>query len=180
MKRLNFVRFIVFSAALTLLSQVAQLARADHEGPERIVEGKYAIYLSIIPEGSDYLNLRFFFNDAKTGKRVSDIIPTVSISDEGGAAILSNQSLGVKNGVAELKYAFPHSGLFNVYLSFGVGGEPEKVYSPELWSIWVPGADGVGAQGKYPVGLSEISGFALAALALVLVIWSFISNRNRK
>ncbi|OGY59578.1 MAG: hypothetical protein A3B23_01335 [Candidatus Colwellbacteria bacterium RIFCSPLOWO2_01_FULL_48_10] len=166
-------------AVLCFLLINGGIAYADHQGPERIVEGKYGIVLSIIPGDTvNSLSLRFFINDARTGKRVSDITAAVSIDDQDGVLVLTGQSVEVKDGAAELKYIFPMSGLFDVSLEFKKNGE-DRTYRPEAWSVWVPGKDGVSIGSSYPIGFSELASMGLGVFAIALIIWSFITNRKK-
>ena len=169
----------IFAASLLLLIN-AVVVYADHEGPERIVEGKYTVILTIIPIGDDSLNLRFFFRDTQTGRAVSDIVSTVFINDESGAVIASGKSMDVRDGAGELQYIFPKSGFFEIFLEFRKIGEPNKIYKPSQWHVWVPGKEGASRGASYPLGLSELAGFGLLGFAIVIVAWSYISNRKAR
>ena len=171
-------KVLILTIAILLLNSVS-IAFADHEGPERIVDGKYTIILSIIPKDNNALDLRFYFNDSETGKIVSDLMPTISINDDKGSTVLSGQQITLKDGVASFLYTFPSSGLFSVMLNFYKGGVADKVYRPEAWSVWVPGKEGTSGAG-YPIGLSEILSFGLAGTAVALVIWSLMANKKSK
>ena len=171
------ITLITLSIFLFMFGNV-MISSADHQGPERVVDGEYTIVLSILPGNDKSLLLKFFFTDTHTGARVSDIMSNLSIRDKDGVVILNNEPMDIENGVANLIYTFPESGLFELLLEFKKVGEDEKIYRPERWSVWVPGEDGTDFGSSYPVGLSEISSIALAGVALILIIRSFIKNRK--
>lgn len=168
---------ILFAAAATTTAVYA--VGADHQGPERIVEGKYAVTLSIVPEVDGSLTFKFFFNDAETGQKVSDVSPIVSISAQSGEKVIDRKPLAVENGVAGFNYAFSASGLYDISMEFYQNSDPQKIYTPEQWSVWLPGKSGAPIGSSYQIGLSEIAGFSLAGLAVVLVTWSFVRNRQK-
>lgn len=170
---------ILMAAALWVLFGFGGISHADHQGPERIVEGKYTVILSILPEENNSLKLRFFFNDSQNGRPVSDITATLSIADEKGVAVLAGRPVEVKNGVGEVTYIFPAIGLFEIALEFKKNGEAH-IYRPEPWSIWAPGESGAGIGASYPLGLSEVASIALAIFAVVLIAWSFMANRKNR
>jgi len=154
-------------------------AFADHEGPERIVEGKYVVILTLVPEGKA-MRLKFFFRDALGGKSLTQqIFLGLKIADEKNTKILiEEKNIEVKNGVGEFVYQFSRDGLYNVFMEFEKADEPGYIYRSAPWSIWAPGAE-AGKGRSYPIGASELAGFGLAAL-LALIVFINLWGRKRK
>lgn len=78
---LSFLRLSGPIFLLTLLfCSTPSPALADHEGPERVVDGKYVILLSMLPEGESMKMI--FFRDMRTGKPLSiPVTGSVTILD---------------------------------------------------------------------------------------------------
>ncbi len=182
MRKLNIsiLVLIVFLSTIFLFSPYVVLA--DHEGPERIVEDKYVVSLSIIPaegrSGSE-MNLRFFFKDTRTGKNLEiPIEADVTAEEADTGAIVFEKHIEVLNGVGSVIYQFPKSEIYTVELSFEKSDEPGKIYGPLHWDVWVPGL--VQGDNNYPLGGSEIAGFSILTLFLGVLAFNFWQLKQRK
>jgi hypothetical protein len=147
---------------------------ANHAGPERVVENKYVVVMSLFPEGEE-MKLGFIFRDFYTGKNILTPLKfKFSLKEETQATpFFESPELAARNGVGEFSYQFPQEGIYIVSLLFKDKESTETVYRPEPWSIWVPGRTS-SLRGRYPIGWSEAAGFLLLAgvlLAIILSIW---------
>lgn len=171
------IKFALFFIFFVILFFSSLLVYADHLGPEKLVEGKYVVILSLIEEGNA-MKLKFFFKDVQTGKQLEIPINfNIKVIDEQKNIIFENQSLHTDKGISEIIYQFPKNGLYKVFLEFEKADEPGKIYKVDAWSIWVPG------QKKgffYPVGMSELAGLALLFLALAVFIANYWWLRKKK
>lgn len=151
-----------------LFSNFFPFARADHEGPERVVDGKYVVVLSLFPE-EEGMKLQFFFRDQRTGKQLSlPVNGTVSFLEAESKTKIGDGTFRAETGKGGVTYTFPKDGLYVVTLSFTVGAS-EEAYMAESWQVWVPGKE----SGAVPApGLSEWLGYGIAGAAVLLVIGS--------
>lgn len=168
----------IFLFALAALFGFGSETTADHLTPERMVENKYTVVLLMIPEG-EQVRLRFLFRDIQTGKNItSPIRIRLSIADESSLKILlANKEVETSNGIIDFPYKFPSGGLYKVELVFKKTNE-EKIYQPDAWTLWVPGATKNFFQ-RYPIGLAEIGGFLLFFTAASIVVFSVCYKRAK-
>lgn len=153
-------------------------ALADHEEPERIVEGKHSVVLSLVPEGKA-MRLKFFFRDVLSGRSPAGPISLdLKITDEKNIlTMFEEKNIKAKNGVGEFTYQFPSDGLYNVFMEFEKADEPGHIYRPAPWLIWVPGLETGGGR-SYPIGVSELAGFGLVALLALIILINFWRRRR--
>lgn len=158
------------------------IALADHDGPERIVDGKYLVSLSIIPvEGRarSEMNMRFFFKDTLTGRALEmPIVMDVTAREADTGVIIFEKNVEASGGVGSIVYQFPKSEIYIVQMNFQKSDEPGKVYGPLTWEVWVPGL--VQGDNNYPLGGSEIAGFSILAIFLIILTGNFFQLRQRR
>ncbi len=157
----------------------SELALADHIGPEKIVDGKYVVILSLVPEenATGTMRLRFLFRDMQTGKPLlAPVSYNAKIIDDKQQIVFENHSMKAVNGLGEFTYQFPKNGLYKVFLEFEKADEPDKTYKVDSWPIWVPGQK---REFFYPLGMSELAGFALLILALVIVFVNYLLIKRK-
>lgn len=175
---------IVIAAIISvLLFGMQDAAVADHQGPERVADGKYVVLLSLIPQenretGEQEMKVRFLFRDTQTGKHLTvPLAASVTISDaESRAPVLERQMLS-DYGMMELVTDFPRDGLYSIALAFEIEDGSRAAYRPEPWDVWVPGRE---RRSGPPFGLSEWLGLAMVGGLMVLIALSLLRHRKRK
>lgn len=172
-KRVKFLFIFPVLWGLLMFFANTRFVSADHLTPERVVEEKYTIILSVVPEG-EMVKLRFIFRDTYTGKNFT--IPVtfrVTVRKEGDAApILVSEVKKAEDGIGELSYQFPSLGLYEISLAFEKGDELGKIYKGDSWPVWAPGSTPKDSSERYPIGLSELASFILLFLAILAVLAS--------
>lgn len=170
------MRILFVLLAFVVLFGFVGRAQADHLTPERVVENTYTVILLMIPEG-EQMRLRVLFRDVQSGKNI--VVPItyrLSISREASPEnILEKKEGETLNGIIEFPYVFPGGGLYEVSLEFEKADEQGKVYRPDTWTLWVPGATQNFFQ-RYPIGFTEIAGFSALFASLGVVgfsVWWF-------
>lgn len=152
-------------------------AHADHEGPERVIDGKYVVILSLFPE-EEGMKLRFSIRDMMTGKAVTvPVTGTVSLQEAESETKIGEERFTTENGRGEVVHVFPRDGLYEIALSFETSDTPGKIYESVSWQLWMPGVE----SGGVPLpGLSEWLGFSLLGCALLVLLINILQRRKRK
>ena len=134
----GFVWSIGLVVLLVLASVPGVAGRAQaHGGPEKVVEGRFVVTVALAPDG-DLTRLRFFFRDFQTGRGLTvPMSVRVRIAEDETLTPLHETKAAAVGGRADVLYQFPQDGFYEVVLEFSLDGEPERVYRPEDWRIWV-------------------------------------------
>lgn len=133
---------LVWSIGLVVLLGLASVPGAAgralaHGGPEKVVEGRFVVTVALAPDG-EFTRLRFFFRDFQTGRGLT--VPMsirVRIAEDETLTPVHDTEAAAVGGRADVLYHFPHDGFYEVVLEFSLDGDPERVYRPEDWRIWV-------------------------------------------
>lgn len=168
------IRFVGIALCGLFVLATPAVGLADHSSPDRVIDDKYHISLILSREHDD-MQLRFFFHEFTTGKDIEGPLKYRYALSAGGAAtpFFTSPTLSVSNGIGESMYHFPNGGMYETTLEFWFADQPDMIYRPHEWSLWVPGTY-LRVLDRYPLGYSEISGFlgVLAAAVVVLgTIW---------
>lgn len=179
MRKIN-ISILAISLILFTISLFSSYVLADHEGPEKIVGGKYRVTQTLVPQEDGSQLIKFFFKDAATDRFLENtIFMDVSIREADKADVIFMQSeIRVDRGIGGIIYKFPRNGLYTVSMEFRFVGEPGKVYEPEDWYLWAPGEGEEGAV-NYPIGPSEIAGFSLLFIFLGVLAMNLWNRRKR-
>jgi hypothetical protein len=170
----RFVRSTSLLVLLGLASVPGVAGRAQaHGGPEKVIEGRFVVTVALAPDG-DLTRLRFFFRDFQTGRGLTvPMSVRVRIAEDETLRPLHDTQAAATGGRADVLYQFPHDGFYEVLLEFSLDGEPERVYRPEDWRIWVgPPQD---LDGRTWAWVTVTS-----ALLTVVVVAALKSQRNER
>lgn len=176
-KKLFLVAIILaFSWGASFFS--APFARADHAIPERLINDTYVV--TLLPSfEEEEAKLTFFFREIQSGKDIAVPISfRVFIEMKDGSSIFASETLTAEQGVGIARFPFPGQGIYTITIEFEKADEPGVIYRPaDPWSLWVPGE---GVVDQYPIGYSEIAGFALLAIAIIAIIINILWRRHHQ
>lgn len=161
-----------------VMMTLAPIMYADHEGPERVIPGKYVVVLSVQPQ-EEAVKFIFFFRDIHTGKSMT--VPITGsidvISADSQEPIATDTPIVTHDGQADVSLTLPKDGLYDITLRFYTDYDPSVIHTPAPWQVWVPGIE----SGPTPAfGLSEWLGLAMVATVVVLLLLSVLQQRRRK
>lgn len=130
------------AGALLLAALAAVGSRAwAHGGPVKVVEDRFVVTAVLFPAG-DGTRLRLFFRDFQSGQVPTDVLSfQIRIRADGSRAVICESPVAaVESGQANAFCRTPHDGFYEVFLQFWLDREPERVYQPEDWRVWIGGA----------------------------------------
>jgi hypothetical protein len=109
-----------------------------HGGPDKVVERRFVVTATLWPAG-DATRLRFFFREFRTGR-----IPEQPLSfrariltDRSRVLVYEGPVATVEGGRADVTFRVPDEGFYEVLLQFWSDRDPEHVYEPEDWRVWI-------------------------------------------